>query len=61
VALLAGRSAGGVLAGRSRRCCSLPCATPSVALAEAADALGYIVGKRAAAPDGAAVTIELTG
>ena len=36
-----------------------PCA--AVALAEAADALGYIVGKRAAAPDGAAVTIELTG
>ena len=29
VALLAGPSAGGVLAGRSRRCCSLPCATPS--------------------------------
>jgi uncharacterized protein (TIGR03083 family) len=36
-----------------------PCA--AVALSEAADALGYIVGKRAAAPDGASVTIELTG
>ena len=36
-----------------------PCA--AVALSEAADALGYIVGKRAAAPDGATVTIELTG
>jgi uncharacterized protein (TIGR03083 family) len=33
----------------------------AVALSEVADALGYIVGKRAAAPDGAAVTIELTG
>ncbi len=32
-----------------------------VALSEIADALGYIVGKRAAAPDGASVTIELTG
>jgi uncharacterized protein (TIGR03083 family) len=32
-----------------------------VALSEVADALGYIVGKRAAAPDGATVTIELTG
>ena len=36
-----------------------PCA--AVALSEAASALGYIVGKRAAAPDGATVTIELTG
>jgi uncharacterized protein (TIGR03083 family) len=36
-----------------------PCA--QVALSEIADALGYIVGKRAAAPDGATVTIELTG
>jgi uncharacterized protein (TIGR03083 family) len=36
-----------------------PCA--EVALSEAAEALGYIVGKRAAAPDGAAVTIDLTG
>lgn len=32
-----------------------------VALSEVADALGYLVGKRAAAPDGTAVTIELTG
>jgi uncharacterized protein (TIGR03083 family) len=32
-----------------------------VSLAEASGALGYIVGKRAAAPDGATVTIELTG
>jgi uncharacterized protein (TIGR03083 family) len=36
-----------------------PCA--AVALSEVADALGYIVGKRAAAPDGSTVTIELTG
>ena len=36
-----------------------PCA--AVALSEAADALGYIVGKRAAAADGSTVTIELTG
>jgi uncharacterized protein (TIGR03083 family) len=36
-------------------------ACAAVALAEAADALGYIVGKRAAAPDGSTVTIELTG
>jgi uncharacterized protein (TIGR03083 family) len=32
-----------------------------IALSEVAGALGYIVGKRAAAPDGATVTIELTG
>jgi uncharacterized protein (TIGR03083 family) len=36
-----------------------PCA--AVALSEAASALGYIVGKRAGAPEGATVTIELTG
>jgi uncharacterized protein (TIGR03083 family) len=36
-----------------------PCA--EVALSETAEALGYIVGKRAGAPDGAAVTIDLTG
>ncbi|WAL68470.1 maleylpyruvate isomerase N-terminal domain-containing protein [Amycolatopsis cynarae] len=36
-----------------------PCA--EVALSEVAGALGYIVGKRAAAAEGAAVTIELTG
>jgi uncharacterized protein (TIGR03083 family) len=33
----------------------------AIALSEVGDALGYIVGKRAAAPDGATVTIELTG
>jgi uncharacterized protein (TIGR03083 family) len=32
-----------------------------IALEEAAQALGYIVGKRAAAPDGAVVRFELTG
>jgi len=32
-----------------------------LALAEMADALGYLVGKRAGAPDGSSVTIELTG
>lgn len=32
-----------------------------VALSEVAGALGYLVGKRAAAPDGSSVTIELTG
>jgi len=31
------------------------------ALGEVAEALGYIVGKRAGAPDGASVTIRLTG
>jgi uncharacterized protein (TIGR03083 family) len=36
-----------------------PCAEG--ALAEIGDALGYLVGKRAGAPDGASVTIELTG
>jgi uncharacterized protein (TIGR03083 family) len=36
-----------------------PCA--ETALSEVGDALGYIVGKRAGAPDGATVTLELTG
>jgi len=36
-----------------------PCAVG--ALSEVRDALGYLVGKRAGAPDGATVTIELTG
>ncbi|OLF08058.1 hypothetical protein BLA60_24630 [Actinophytocola xinjiangensis] len=36
-------------------------ASARVALDEMADALGYLVGKRAGAPDGASVTIELTG
>jgi uncharacterized protein (TIGR03083 family) len=36
-----------------------PCA--ELALAEVSGALGYIVGKKAGAPDGAGVTIELTG
>jgi uncharacterized protein (TIGR03083 family) len=31
------------------------------ALAEIGDALGFLVGKRAGAPDGATVTVELTG
>lgn len=32
-----------------------------VALSEMADALGFLVGKRAGAPEGSSVTIELTG
>jgi len=36
-------------------------AAPAVALAEVEQALGYLVGKRAGAPDGTSVTFALTG